>query len=181
MALRNILKDDDPGLYKVSREITDFNGRLHALLDDMKETLISADGLGIAATQVGVLRRAALIVDTSDPEVSVEDSIIELINPQIIETQGEESGSEGCLSVPGVYAMVTRPLSLKVKAVDRHGKKFELEVSGITARAVCHEVDHLDGIVFTDIAERILTDEEVEEMRINRENLKSQGKESENQ
>jgi len=165
MALRNILIDDDPGLFKQSREVTDFNNRLHVLLDDMRETLVAADGLGLAAPQVGVLRRVALIVDTTIESEVLNEKIIELINPEIICEDGEQSGVEGCLSVPGVYAMVTRPLTLMIKAYDRFGKQFEFEASDLTARAVCHELNHLDGIVFTDVAEYLLTDEEIEEMK----------------
>jgi len=181
MALRNILTDDDPGLHKQSREVTDFGKRLHILLDDMRETLIAADGLGLAATQVGVLRRVALIVDTGIDTELLEDKIIELINPVIISAEGEETSCEGCLSVPGVHAMVSRPQSVIFKAYDRYGDEFEFEASGLTARAVCHETDHMDGIIFTSIAERILTDEEVEEMRAERNKQDAQGKEIEEQ
>jgi len=164
MATRNILRDDDPGLLKKSRAITEYNQRLHILLDDMKETLIKANGLGLAAPQVGVLRRAVLIVDTGIEADSPEEQIIELINPQILETDGEQTGREGCLSVPGVYGIVTRPESLRVAAYDRFGNSFELSGTQLTARAICHELDHLDGIVFTSIVERYLTEEEVAEM-----------------
>lgn len=181
MATRNILKDGERGLNKKSREVTDFNDRLHILLDDMRETLITANGLGLAAPQVGVLRRAALIVDTSletelpedatDEEVyeQIDKQIIELINPEILKTDGEQTGSEGCLSVPGVYGLVTRPETVTVKAQDRNGKVFELKVSEIAARAVCHEIDHLEGIIFTSVAERILSEEELAEMAAQKE------------
>jgi len=186
MATRNILKEGDKGLLKKSRTVTDFNKRLHILLDDMRETLIEANGLGLAAPQVGVLRRVALIVDTSikselieDIDKSEEDNeehedqiefdisehIIELINPEIVTGEGEQTGSEGCLSIPGVYGMVTRPETVVVRAQDRNGEAFELEVSELTARAVCHEVDHLNGVLFTTLAERILTEEELAAMR----------------
>jgi len=164
MATRNILRDDDPGLLKKSRAVTEYNQRLHILLDDMKETLIKANGLGLAAPQVGVLRRAVLIVDSEVETDSPEDQIIELINPQILECDGEQEGREGCLSVPGVYGIVTRPESVKVAANDRYGNSFELSASQLTARAICHEVDHLDGIVFTSIVERFLTEEEIAEL-----------------
>jgi len=177
MATRNILKDDDKGLMKESRVVTDFNKRLHILLDDMRETLIEANGLGLAAPQVGVLRRVALIVDTSPEaesvsddndeqiEVDISEQIIELINPEIKCVDGEQTGSEGCLSLPGVYGIVTRPETVVVSAQDREGNPFELEVSEMTARAVCHEVDHLNGVLFTSLAERLLTEEELAEMR----------------
>jgi len=180
MATRTILKEGDKGLTKKSRVITEFNKRLHILLDDMRDTLIEANGLGLPAPQVGVLRRAALIVDTritsekkdgEDEEISEEErialynkQIIELINPEIISKDGEQTGSEGCLSVPGVYGIVTRPDVIVVRAQDRFGRSFDLEVSGIAARAACHEVDHLEGTVFTSLAERFLTEEELEEM-----------------
>ena len=167
MATRNILKDGDKGLEKRSRVVTDFNKRLHTLLDDMHETLIEANGLGLAAPQVGVLRRVALIVDTSveteSPELTKEQ-IVELINPEIVDNEGEQTGTEGCLSVPGVYGIVTRPDTVIVRALDRFGKSFELEVNELSARAVCHEIDHLDGVIFTTKAERLLTEEEYAEL-----------------
>ena len=172
MAIRNILKSEDPSLMKKSREIVEFDKRLHILLDDMKETLLAANGLGIAAPQVGVLRRAVLVIDiVEDPEdpENVEEHVIELVNPEIIDDSDEQSGREGCLSVPGVYGIVTRPRNVKVRAHDRFGKSFEIKCSELTARAVCHEVDHLNGVVFTSIAERILTPEELEEFRAERE------------
>jgi peptide deformylase len=169
MALRNILKDGDPGLRKKSRVVTEFNKRLHILLDDMRETLTDADGLGLAAPQVGVLRRVALIVDTNIETEVPEEQIVELINPEIISEEGEQIRSEGCLSLPGVYGMVVRPETVKIKAYDRYGKPFELQGSELTARAICHEINHLDGIVFTSIAERLLTEEELEELRRERE------------
>jgi len=105
-----------------------------------------------------------LIVDADTESEPPVEEIIELINPELLNSDGELSASEGCLSVPGVYGIVTRPESVKVKAQDRYGKSFELECSGITARAVCHEIDHLDGVLFTSIVERFLTEEELEEM-----------------
>ena len=164
MAIRNILQGNDPALKKSSRVVTDFNRRLHILLDDMRETLLEANGLGLAAPQVGVLRRAVLIVDTAIEAEDPAEQIIELINPQIIARSGEQSGSEGCLSLPGLYGIVKRPELVKVRAQDRHGKSIELLVKDLTARAVCHEIDHLNGIIFTTLAERFLTDEELEQM-----------------
>lgn len=160
MALRNILTKEEPRLYKHSRPVTDFNGRLHQLLDDMAETLMNANGVGLAAPQVGVLRRAALVLETNVPE-GEQEYIIELINPEIIETSGEQTGPEGCLSVPDEYGIVTRPMNVKVKAQNRFGEWFEVEGTGLTARGFCHEIDHLDGIVFTSKCERMLTDEEL--------------------
>ena len=162
MAIRNILLDGDRSLLKKSREVTDFNKRLHLLLDDMRETLCEVNGLGLAAPQVGVLRRAALIVDTSIESENIEEQIIELVNPEILAKSGEQSGSEGCLSFPGRYGIVKRPEMVRIKAQDRYGKPFELWGKELTARAICHEVDHLDGIVFTTLAEKFLTEEELD-------------------
>ena len=164
MAIRNILREGDPALKKRCRVITDFNRRLHVLLDDMRETLVEANGLGLAASQVGVLRRAALIVDLDVEAETPEEQIIELINPEIVSESGEQSGSEGCLSVPGVYGIVKRPETVSVRAQDRYGSYFELQVNKLTARAACHEIDHLNGVVFTSLAERILTEEELKQL-----------------
>ena len=169
MATRNILRGGDPALKKHSRTVTDFNKRLHILLNDMRETLIAANGLGLAAPQVGVLRRAVLIVDLSIESEDPEDQIIELVNPVIVEVSGEQTGSEGCLSIPGVYGLVSRPEEVKVRAQDRFGKTFVLRGKELTARAICHETDHLDGIVFTSLTDRFLTEKELEEMREERE------------
>lgn len=165
MALRNILHDGDPTLNKKSRPVTEFNKRLHILLDDMRETLEKADGVGLAAPQVGILRRVVLVVDTENEELSPEEQVIELINPEIIATSGEQEGPEGCLSVPNVYGIVRRPSHVKVKAQDRFGKPFEVEGKFLTARAFCHEIDHLNGILFTSIADEILTPEQLDAMR----------------
>ena len=162
MAVRNILRDGDPSLLKKSRAITEFNARLHTLLDDMRETLAEANGLGLAAPQVGALRRAVLVVDTDTGED--EEQIIELINPEIIESSGVQTGSEGCLSIPGVFGIVRRPEYVKVRAQDRYGNTFEVEGQGLTARAFCHELNHLDGVLFTEIADSILTAEELEKL-----------------
>ncbi|MCL2152923.1 MAG: peptide deformylase [Oscillospiraceae bacterium] len=164
MAIRNILRGNDPALLKTSRIITDFNKRLHMLLDDMRETLVEANGLGLASPQVGVLRRAVLIVDTEIADKPMEEQIIEMVNPEIIEECGEQTGNEGCLSVPGVYGIVTRPERVKVKAQDRYGNYFELLLSNTAARAACHEVDHLNGVIFTSLAERFLTEEELDRL-----------------
>ena len=161
MALRNVLTKEEPQLYKKSRPVTDFNPRLHQLLDDMAETLAKENGVGLAAPQVGVLRRAVIVLETNVPE-GEEDYLIELINPEIIESSGEQFGAEGCLSVPGEYGLVRRPMFVKVRAQDRYGKIFEVEGTGLTARCFCHEIDHLNGIVFTSKCERMLTEEELE-------------------
>lgn len=161
MALRNILTKEEPTLYKKCRPVKEFNPRLHQLLDDMAETLQKANGVGLAAPQVGVLRRAVLVIETNVPE-GEDEYIIELINPEILETSGEQDGPEGCLSVPGEYGLVKRPEYVKVKAQDRNGNWFEVEGEGLTARCFCHEIDHLNGIVFTSKCERMLTEEELQ-------------------
>ena len=163
MALRNIREEGDSLLHKKSRPVSDFDRRLHILLDDMRETLLNADGVGLAAPQVGVLRRLVLVMDTSKEELTPEEQIIELINPEIIKTSGSQEGPEGCLSVPGVYGLVKRPDYVKVRAQDRNGKTFEVEGTGLTARCFCHEIDHLDGHLFTELAEKILSEEELED------------------
>lgn len=153
MALRKILTEQDPALHKVCRPVTDFNRRLHVLLDDMTDTLLDAGGVGLAAPQVGILRRV-VVVDTGD-------EVLELINPEIIETSGEQEGPEGCLSVPGKYGIVKRPNVVKVRAQDRNGEWFEAEGEELIARCFCHEVDHLDGHLYTELVSRYLTDEEL--------------------
>lgn len=144
MALREILKFGEDVLRKKCREVTAFDEKLAQLLDDMKETLLTADGVGLAAPQVGILRRA-VVIDVRD-----EKGTIELINPVIIKTEGVQVGREGCLSAPGEWCEVERPQTVTVKAFDRTGKEFELKGSDLLARAICHEVDHLDGILFID-------------------------------
>ena len=153
MGLRKILTDKDPALHKVCRPVEKFDGRLHRLLDDMAETLEQANGVGLAAPQVGILRRVVL-VDTGE-------EILELINPTLLETSGEQIGAEGCLSVPGKYGLVKRPNYAKVRAQDRNGNWYEAEGEELIARCFCHELDHLDGIVYTEVMERFLTEEEL--------------------
>ena len=156
MALRNIVLQGEPCLTKKCRPVTEFNGRLHTLLDDLKDTLLDSGGVGLAAPQVGILRRV-VIVDTGE-------EILELVNPELLETSGEQVGSEGCLSVPGKYGIVKRPNYAKVRAYDRDGNEFEVEGEELMARCFCHELDHLDGIVYTEIMERYLTEEEMGEL-----------------
>ena len=160
MARRNILTDEDPSLYKKCRPVTAFNDRLFQLLDDMRETLAEADGVGLAAPQVGVLRRAVLVLETNVPE-GEEPYVIELINPEIVSSEGEQHEAEGCLSVPGQFGIVRRPEKVTVRAQDRGGNFFEVSGEGLTARCFCHEVDHLEGIVFTSKCERMLSEEEI--------------------
>ncbi|NLW65777.1 MAG: peptide deformylase [Clostridiales bacterium] len=160
MAIRKILEKGDPTLEKHCRPVTNFNERLHTLLDDMKETMVKGNGVGLAAPQVGVLRRAVVVLETN-VEDEGEEFIIELINPEIIEQSGEQTGPEGCLSVPGEYGIVTRPDFVKVRAQNRNGDTFEYTGEGLTARCFCHEIDHLEGVLFTQRAERMLTPEEL--------------------
>ena len=154
MGLRKILTDKEPALHKVCKPVTSFDWRLHKLLKDMEETLIDSNGVGLAAPQVGILRRVVL--------VDVGEEIIELINPELIETDGEQVGPEGCLSVPGKYGLVKRPYYAKVRAQDRDGNWFEAEGEELIARCFCHELDHLDGIIYTQVMDRFLTEEELE-------------------
>ena len=157
MALRTILTDDDPVLHKACRPVAQFDGRLHDLLDDLKETLAEANGAGLAAPQVGILRRAVIVVDA-------DDKMLELVNPEIIAMEGEQEGFEGCLSVPGRWGVVKRPMKAKVRAQDRNGNFFEVEGEEIVARCFCHEIDHLDGHLFTELADRLYTTEELDEL-----------------
>ena len=156
MALRTIVKQGDECLQKVCRPVTEFNDRLHTLLDDMKETLIDSGGVGLAAPQVGVLRRVCVVMND-------DEEIIELVNPEIIAVDGDQTGLEGCLSVPGRYGIVTRPYVVRVRAQDRDGNIFEVEDEDLTARCFCHELAHLDGQLFVEVADRMLSDEELEE------------------
>lgn len=157
MALRNIVTVGDSVLSKVCRPVTKFDDRLSILIDDMIETLEEANGVGLAAPQVGILRRV-VIVDAG------EDGILELVNPEIIEQSGEQTGLEGCLSVPGKYGIVTRPNVVKVRAQDRNGEWYEAEGEELIARCFCHELAHLDGQLYTEVAERMLTQEELDEL-----------------
>lgn len=145
MAIRNIRVDDDPILRKTSRQVTEFNDRLFDLLDDMKETLYKSGGVGLAAPQVGVLRRV-VVMDVSEDR----SDYLELINPEITSVEGSQTGNEGCLSLPGLCGVVTRPMVVKVKAQNREGKWCLYKGEGLKARCFCHELDHLDGILYKD-------------------------------
>lgn len=162
MALRNILIKGDPALGKTCRPVTSFDARLHDLMDDLAESMAQAEGVGLAAPQVGILRRAVVVLETNVDE-GEEEYIIELINPEIVATEGEQDGPEGCLSVPGVYGMVKRPEYVRVRAQDRNGEFFEVDGYGLTARAFCHELAHLDGQLFTEVSSHILTEEELQD------------------
>jgi peptide deformylase len=157
MATRTILVQGDEMLTKKARPVTEFNARLHTLLDDMRETLLEAGGVGLAGPQVGILRRVVIVFNE-------QDECIELINPEIIATEGEQTGLEGCLSVPGYYGEVTRPLKVRVRAQDRNGNYFEVEDEGMTARCFCHEIDHLEGHMFTELTDKLYSVEELEQM-----------------
>ena len=168
MALRTIVQDGDPILKKVCRPVTDFNARLGQLIDDMKETLVEACGLGLAAPQVGVMRRVCIVVDLppqddgAAPEEGEEPEykFIELVNPEIIDRQGSVGLYEGCLSFPGHNGYIERPEQVTVRAFDRDGNEFTLTRTGMTARAICHERDHLDGVTIMDLAEYFYEDQE---------------------
>lgn len=157
MAIRNIITEEDPFLHKKCRPVEKFNQRLWTLLDDMAETLHEENGVGLAAIQVGVLRRAVII--------DMGDGVKELINPVILEQSGEQETMEGCLSIPGKWGMTKRPKHVKVRAQDRNGKFFEYEGEDLLATASCHEIDHLDGILFLSHVTRMLTNEELERMK----------------
>ena len=156
MAILNLVKEGDPVLRKECRPVGEITPRIIRLLDDMRETLIDANGAGLAAPQVGVLRRIAIVEN--------DGQFIELINPEIIAREGVQNEIEGCLSVPDVWGITERPEKVTVRATDRNGKEFTVEGEGLLARAFCHEIDHLSGKLFTDEAVRILSPEEVKEM-----------------
>lgn len=168
MALRTIVLDKDPILKKVCRPVTDFGAKTAQLLDDMKETLLDANGLGLAAPQVGMMRRLCIVVDLppendgTAPAEGAEPAyeFIELINPEIIKKEGSVTLYEGCLSFPGRNGSIERPETVTVKALDRNGNEFTATRSGMTARAICHECDHLDGITIMDLATDFYEDEE---------------------
>lgn len=156
MALRDIVREGDRILTKKCREVERFDDKLARLLDDMAETLKAAKGVGLAAPQVGILRRVC-IVDIGD-----EDGVIELVNPKIIMYSGEQEGAEGCLSCPNEWGVVRRPMYVTVKAQDRYGKEFTISGEALKARAFCHEIDHLDGIIFKKKASRMLRPDEIQ-------------------
>ncbi|HAE52135.1 MAG: peptide deformylase [Ruminococcus sp.] len=152
MALRKILTDKDETLHKVCRPVEKFDERLATLLDDMHETLDKAQGLGLAAPQVGICRRIFIM--------HLEEGSFEVINPEVSKREGKQRVQEGCLSCPDVWGYVTRPMSVHLKAQDRNGNWFEMDFTGLGAQCVCHENDHLDGHVFTEIVEEFFVPEE---------------------
>lgn len=158
MATLNIIKEGDPILRKISKPVKEITPRILRLLDDMKETLIAAEGAGLAAVQVGVLRRIVLVEHE-------KAGLLELINPEIIKiSDARQQELEGCLSIPGKWGITDRPESVTIRAMDRNGKYFTMSGDGLSARAFCHELDHLDGILYTDRAVHMLTPEELKEM-----------------
>ena len=169
MAIRTILTKGEPALNKVCHPVTKFDHKLAVLLDDLKETLAAANGVGLAAPQVGILRRAVIVVNEAG-------EMMELVNPEIIAQQGEQDGLEGCLSVPGMWGYVKRPEWVKVRAQDRNGKWFEAEGSGLTARCFCHELSHLDGHLYTELTDHLYTSEELDRMMEEQEAAKEEGK-----
>ena len=164
MALRKILTQGDPALGKVCRPVEKFDRRLHILLDDLKETLAESGGVGLAAPQIGILRRVVIVVDD-------QEKMIELVNPVIVRTEGEQDGLEGCLSVPGMYGKVKRPNFVTVRAQDRDGNFFEVSGEEMVARCFCHETEHLDGHLFVEHTDRLYTVEELDAMEKNGEEI----------
>ena len=160
MAVRPIIYDPAPILYKKCHPVTKFDKKLGNILTDMTQTMIHANGVGLAGPQIGYMRRVCVVLDTLD-----NDKIIEMVNPEVVETEGEQTGSEGCLSFPNKFGMVTRPRIVTVRAQDRNGEWFTVQSHDLTARAFLHEIDHLDGHVFTEkVTEYINMDEEEDEV-----------------
>ena len=160
MPVRQILTDPDPVLYKKCHPVTKFDKRLASLLEDMAQTMLAANGVGLAGPQIGMVRRICVVLDTDN-----NDKIIEMVNPEVIATEGSQTGSEGCLSFPDKFGVVTRPNVVTVRAQDRNGEWFTITGQGLTARAFLHEIDHLDGHVFTEKVTQFIepSDEEDEE------------------
>lgn len=157
--IRQILQKEDPALHKVCHPVTKFDKKLAALLDDMTETLKESGGMGLAAPQVGILRRVCIVLDEEN------ENYLELVNPEIVSQSGEQEGFEGCLSFTGMYGMVKRPMDVTIKAQDRSGNPVEFQRSGMTARCFCHEIEHMDGHMYYEKAEgRLFTEEEVEKI-----------------
>ncbi len=154
---KTILQKDDPVLHKVCHPVTSFDRKLHRLLHDMTDTLKAAGGLGLAAPQIGILRRVCLVMDENE-------LYLELINPEIVSEEGEQEGFEGCLSLSGMYGLVKRPMKVKVRAQDRDGNFVEYEREGMTARCFCHEIEHLDGHMYYEHTNHLFTEDELEQM-----------------
>ena len=156
MAIRKIVTLGDETLRKHCKPQEKYDKRLATLLKDMADTMYKAEGVGLAAPQVGILRRIAVVDVTED-----HSGLLEMVNPEIIEREGEQTGREGCLSVPGRQGVVTRPMKIKARFQDRNGDTYEIETEGFEARAICHELDHLDGTLYIDVMDRELTEEEI--------------------
>lgn len=155
--IKKILQKEDPALHKVCHPVTNFDRKLAGLLDDLTATLKDAEGLGLAAPQIGILRRVCVVMDD-------DETYLELVNPEIVSEEGEQEGFEGCLSLTGRYGIVKRPMKVKVKAQDCHGNPVEYEREGVTARCFCHEIEHLDGHMYYEKTDRLFTEEEVDEL-----------------
>ena len=160
MAIRKIVTLGDDTLRKHCKPQEKFDKRLATLLKDMADTMYKAEGVGLAAPQVGILRRIAVVDVTED-----HSGLLEMVNPEIIEREGEQTGREGCLSVPGRQGVVTRPMKIKARFQDKNGDTYELETEGFEARAICHELDHLDGTLYIDVMDRELTEEEIHALK----------------
>ena len=165
--IKQILQKEDPALHKVCHPITKFDGKLAALLSDLTDTLKDAGGLGLAAPQIGILRRVVVVMDD-------DESFLELVNPEIVSQEGEQEGFEGCLSLAGMYGVVKRPMKVKIKAQDRTGAAVEYEREGVTARCFCHEIEHLDGHMYYEHTDRLFTEDEVDKMMQDAENSREE-------
>lgn len=165
MAIRNIVKEGDPVLTKICRPVERFDDKLAALLDDMYETMKNGEGVGLAAPQVGILRRIFVI--------DIGDGKQEFVNPKIIKTKGRQEGSEGCLSCPGEFGITERPMYVTVSALNRYGDQFTVNAEGLYAKAICHENDHLDGILFKEHIIKKLDPEEIEMAHSQKKNKRS--------
>jgi peptide deformylase len=165
--IKQILQKEDPALHKKCHPITKFDGKLAALLSDLTDTLKDAGGLGLAAPQIGILRRVVVVMDD-------DESFLELVNPEIVSQEGEQEGFEGCLSLAGMYGVVKRPMKVKIKAQDRTGAAVEYEREGVTARCFCHEIEHLDGHMYYEHTDRLFTEDEVDKMMQDAENSREE-------
>ena len=165
--IKQILQKEDPALHKVCHPITKFDGKLAGLLSDLTDTLKDAGGLGLAAPQIGILRRVVVVMDD-------DESFLELVNPEIVSQEGEQEGFEGCLSLAGMYGVVKRPMKVKIKAQDRTGAAVEYEREGVTARCFCHEIEHLDGHMYYEHTDRLFTEDEVDKMMQDAENSREE-------
>lgn len=165
--IKQILQKEDPALHKKCHPITKFDGKLAALLSDLTDTLKDAGGLGLAAPQIGILRRVVIVMDD-------DESFLELVNPEIVSQEGEQEGFEGCLSLAGMYGVVKRPMKVKIKAQDRTGAAVEYEREGVTARCFCHEIEHLDGHMYYEHTDRLFTEDEVDKMMQDAENSREE-------